>query len=83
MARVVRPTSFTSGRSSDGAVAWTCDISVTVDHADPSWHGNVGVVTKLIARSGFDPHDTIAMICGPEVMMRFTAMALHEVGRFV
>ncbi len=55
-------------------------ISVTVDHTDPSWHGNVGVVTKLIARSGFDPHGTIAMICGPEVMMRFTAMALNEVG---
>jgi NAD(P)H-flavin reductase len=56
------------------------DISVTVDHADPSWHGNVGVVTKLIARSGFDPNSTIAMICGPEVMMRFTAMALNEAG---
>ncbi len=41
---------------------------------------NAGVVTKLIARSGFDPHGTIAMICGPEVMMRFTAMALNEVG---
>ena len=56
------------------------DISVTVDHADPSWHGNVGVVTKLIARSGFDPNSTIAMICGPEVMMRFAAMALNETG---
>lgn len=56
------------------------DIEVTVDHADASWHGNVGVVPKLIPRMSFDPHNTVAMVCGPEVMMRFTASALHEAG---
>lgn len=56
------------------------DIEVTVDHADPTWHGNVGVVPKLISRAGFDPHNTIAMVCGPEVMMRFTAIALNGAG---
>ena len=56
------------------------DIAVTVDHADATWHGNVGVVPKLIPRSAFDPQNTIAMICGPEVMMRFTAAALQEAG---
>jgi NAD(P)H-flavin reductase len=56
------------------------DIAVTVDRADPGWHGNVGVVPKLIPRASFDPHNTIAMVCGPEVMMRFTVSALHEAG---
>jgi NAD(P)H-flavin reductase len=56
------------------------EISVTVDHADAAWRGNIGVVTKLVPRAGFDPHHTIAMVCGPEVMMRFTASALHEAG---
>jgi len=56
------------------------DIEVTVDRADTSWHGNVGVVPKLIPRMSFDPHHTVAMVCGPEVMMRFTASALHEAG---
>jgi len=56
------------------------DIAVTVDHADAKWHGNVGVVSKLIPRSAFDPQNTIAMICGPEVMMRFTAAALQGAG---
>ncbi|MGP0093319.1 MAG: FAD/NAD(P)-binding protein [Xanthobacteraceae bacterium] len=56
------------------------DVSVTVDHADAHWRGNVGVVPKLIARAGFDPHNTVAMVCGPEVMMRFTAIALHAAG---
>ena len=56
------------------------DIAVTVDHADPTWHGNVGVVPKLIQRIDFDPRNTVAMICGPEVMMRFTATALLGAG---
>ncbi|HUA77588.1 MAG TPA: FAD/NAD(P)-binding protein [Acetobacteraceae bacterium] len=56
------------------------DIEITVDHADPAWHGNVGVVPRLIPRMSFDPQNTFAMVCGPEVMMRFTASALHEAG---
>jgi NAD(P)H-flavin reductase len=56
------------------------DIEVTVDRADTRWHGNVGVVPKLIPRAGLDPHSTIVMVCGPEVMMRFSATALHDAG---
>jgi len=56
------------------------EIEVTVDHANADWHGNVGAVTALIPHAGFDPHDTIALICGPEVMMRFTVNALHDAG---
>lgn len=56
------------------------DIEVTVDHADPDWHGHVGVVTMLIRRADFDPGRTVAMVCGPEVMMRFAIAALSEAG---
>lgn len=56
------------------------ELEVTVDHADSDWHGNVGVVPTLIPRAAFDPHDTVALVCGPEVMMRFTAAALREAG---
>jgi NAD(P)H-flavin reductase len=55
-------------------------IEVTVDHADQSWHGHVGIVTKLIGRAGFDPDHTVAFLCGPEIMMRFTAAALEAAG---
>jgi NAD(P)H-flavin reductase len=55
------------------------DVEVTVDHAASEWHGDVGVVTTLISRALIDP-STIAMVCGPEVMMRFVAMALREKG---
>jgi NAD(P)H-flavin reductase len=56
------------------------DIEVTVDHADGTWRGNVGVVPALIPRAAFDPQETIALICGPEVMMRFTVNALRDAG---
>jgi NAD(P)H-flavin reductase len=56
------------------------DIEVTVDHANSDWHGHVGVVPALIPRADFDPRDTVALICGPEVMMRFTVSALRDAG---
>ena len=56
------------------------DIEVTVDHAAADWHGNVGVVPTLIPHLAFDPHEAVALVCGPEVMMRFTANALLHAG---
>lgn len=55
-------------------------VDVTVDHADTDWRGNVGVVTSLLRRANFDPDETTAFVCGPEVMMRFCASALHDAG---
>jgi NAD(P)H-flavin reductase len=56
------------------------EIDVTVDHADARWRGNVGVVPALIARAAFDPQETVALVCGPEVMMRFAVNALRDAG---
>ncbi len=51
-------------------------VTVTVDAASPSWKGDVGVVTRYIPRTRVDPGNTLAMICGPEIMMRFTVSEL-------
>jgi NAD(P)H-flavin reductase len=56
------------------------DITVTVDHATADWRGNVGVVPALIARTAIDPDHAVAMVCGPEIMMRFTIDALCQRG---
>ncbi len=56
------------------------EVHVTVDRAMGNWNGNVGVVTTLIPRAPFDPHSTVAMVCGPEVMMRFTVQELEKRG---
>ena len=56
------------------------DVQVTVDHAPPGWNGDVGVVTRLIPRASFDPLDSVALVCGPEVMMRATIDTLRDAG---
>jgi NAD(P)H-flavin reductase len=56
------------------------DIEVTVDHATSEWHGHIGVVTTLIPHAAFDPPATIALVCGPEIMMRFAIAALGDAG---
>jgi NAD(P)H-flavin reductase len=56
------------------------EVLVTVDYGTPEWMGRVGLVTTLIKRAGFDPRATLALVCGPEVMMRFTVAALIERG---
>ena len=56
------------------------EVYITVDRAMAGWRGNVGVVTTLIPKAHFDPQNTVAMICGPEVMMRFTIQALQKHG---
>jgi NAD(P)H-flavin reductase len=56
------------------------DIDVIVDIAGPDWHGKVGVVTKLVELAAFDPDRTFALLCGPEVMLRFGALTLRKRG---
>ena len=56
------------------------DVRVTVDRADPDWRGDVGVVTTLVSRASFDPANTVALVCGPEIMIRFTAGELTSKG---
>jgi NAD(P)H-flavin reductase len=55
-------------------------VHVTVDAAPPEWRGRVGVVTKVIDLVRFDPPNTVALLCGPGVMMRFTVQALMDRG---
>jgi NAD(P)H-flavin reductase len=56
------------------------DVGVTVDAAAGEWRGRVGVVPRLIAGAHFDPASSVALVVGPEVMMRFTVDALRDRG---
>ncbi len=58
----------------------TAQVEVTVDHAGPDWPGHVGVVTRLLPRARFDPGNALALVCGPEIMMRFAVASLREAG---
>ena len=52
------------------------DVHIIVDHADKSWHGNVGLVTRLIPNLQLDWSNASSFLCGPEIMMRSTAISL-------
>jgi NAD(P)H-flavin reductase len=56
------------------------EVQITVDRAAPGWRGNVGVVTTLIQKAPVDHAKAVAFVCGPEVMMRFTALELQKRG---
>ena len=58
----------------------TAYVDTTVDAAGPEWTGKVGFVPKLLSAARFDADSAVAFVCGPEIMMRFSADALVERG---
>jgi len=56
------------------------DVEITVDIPAPGWHGAVGFVTEPLGRVPLDPDRTVAFLCGPEPMMRFSADVLLRRG---
>ena len=52
----------------------------TVDRADATWKGNVGVITTLMPKLSLQPARTVAIICGPPIMYKFVLMELNKMG---
>jgi NAD(P)H-flavin reductase len=74
------PSQIVFGADLDSWAARGAAVALTVDRAAPGWDGKVGLVTSLLADAGFDPATARALLCGPEIMMRFTARALVDLG---
>jgi NAD(P)H-flavin reductase len=55
-------------------------VEITVDRADRNWTGHVGVVPALLGFAPFDTQTATVMVCGPEIMMRYTARDLQAMG---
>ena len=55
-------------------------LEITVDAAGPDWRGHVGLVTKFISSLRFHPQRSVALVCGPEIMMRFSLWELLKRG---
>jgi NAD(P)H-flavin reductase len=51
-----------------------------VDRKDDNWKGNVGLVTTTLDKSGIDFKNSVSIVCGPPIMMKFTTFKLLEVG---
>jgi NAD(P)H-flavin reductase len=55
-------------------------VLVTVDYGGLAWRGHVGVVTTLFKYARLQPASSVAMVCGPEIMMRFVTRELESQG---
>ena len=60
--------------------SFNLEVYVTVDRAAGNWRGSVGVVPALIPHAPFDPFNAVALVCGPEIMMRFAVAGLLKRG---
>jgi NAD(P)H-flavin reductase len=59
---------------------YNVDVLITVDRGDSSWKGYVGVVTNLFSYIKLDARATIALVCGPEMMMQYTIAEIRRRG---
>lgn len=56
------------------------DVKLTVDEGDRSWKGKVGLVTTLLDNIDVDLKNSVAVVCGPPIMMKFTTFKLVDIG---
>jgi NAD(P)H-flavin reductase len=56
------------------------DLVATVDVGDPSWKGNVGLVTTLLKDVKIDFAKAVSVVCGPPIMMKFVTLKLLDLG---
>jgi len=52
----------------------------TVDRPDEGWDGSVGVVTTLLNKIRINLKNSVAVVCGPPIMMKFGTIRLLEMG---
>jgi NAD(P)H-flavin reductase len=68
-------------REYDGWSARGLQMQTSVDRATSHWSGDVGVVSLLLDRlRPFSPANSVLLLCGPEVMMRYSVRSALERG---
>ncbi|MFQ3550124.1 MAG: FAD/NAD(P)-binding protein [Armatimonadota bacterium] len=56
------------------------DLKLTVDNGDDNWKGNVGFVPAYLKDLSPSPENTIAITCGPPIMIKFVLVELENLG---
>ncbi len=54
-------------------------VYLTIDKPQPEWDGHVGFVPDYVKELKFNP-DSVALVCGPPIMIKYTLAALLEMG---
>lgn len=53
---------------------------ITVDKKNEGWKYNEGLVTKTLDNLDMDISNSVAIVCGPPIMMKFTTLKLLDIG---
>lgn len=68
----------------DDLAAWKGDsfvkLHTTIDFPAEGWNSRVGFVPVVAKDLGLKPDNRIAVVCGPPIMIKLTAVALKELG---
>ena len=56
------------------------DLIVTIDRPEDGWDGRLGFVPAVLKEIAPCPENTIAVTCGPPIMIRFVLEGLTELG---
>ncbi len=55
-------------------------VHVTIDREEENWNGHVGFVPSYVEELAFSAENTIAVTCGPPIMIKFVLQALEKMG---
>jgi sulfite reductase subunit B len=56
------------------------NIVTTVDNGSDGWNGNVGLVTTILKDLPLELNNSVSVVCGPPIMMKFVTLKLLELG---
>jgi len=55
-------------------------LELTVDRGDANWKGRVALIPAVIKELQLSPDNSVAIICGPPIMIRFVLVELKALG---
>lgn len=55
-------------------------VHITIDREAPGWDKHVGFVPQIVEKVSPSPDNSVALICGPPVMIKFTQPVLDRIG---
>ena len=56
------------------------ELTQTIDRECDGWQCDVGLVPAILEKMNPDPADTIAITCGPPIMIKFALMSFRKLG---
>jgi NAD(P)H-flavin reductase len=56
------------------------ETHITVDKGDENWKGRVGLIPNVLKEVAPSSENSIALVCGPPIMLKYTMVPLLDLG---